>query len=421
MNIAYLYVIPVVALTYLGIKSIVEFSQVSSTILMLLFSACISLVIYFFHTYSKKNTKVSINVFDIIYLITLIMNTISWMVYSKLESCEPYIIAIWLIFFIYLIIRLNISKSLIVKNCMTFLVMVGTISSILFVWQIYHSKMYNTTIEFNPNYGALYLALFLPLCYGLYKSYKSLMSRILIILSSLLIILALAISFCRTSWFGVGISIAIMFIIINRILLESFIKRIKLFFIISVVFTFGVVCYIAMHVYMIKPMSFIGRIFAYHIAINVILKNPVYGVGFGNCTYSHVWWQTQIECCKNATVPFKMASSRMVHSFNDYLETFIENGFLFSIFHIIFWLFLLKIIIDEILYCWYMFGREKNYNIKCVDDSCLIKNMPKQSNAYLRLGLTFFGFVFLVNGSVLSPVAYYSYIFCIQYMYCFTP
>ena len=96
--------------------------------------------------------------------------------------------------------------------------------------------------------------------------------------------------------------------------------------------------------YKLKPMSASGRVLIWKVSAEMVKKNPISGVGFGNFANQYNLYQADYFASGKGSVINKMTAGQVRHAYNWYLETAAEFGsFGLIVFGIFWWLILMEI------------------------------------------------------------------------------
>ena len=99
---------------------------------------------------------------------------------------------------------------------------------------------------------------------------------------------------------------------------------------------------IGLQLYKFKPQSVDGRLFIWKVSKQMVLENPIFGIGFGqfDCFYNK--YEAQWFCKNNGTLYEKSHADNIEYTYNELYQILIEEGIIGLILFSIFIFFVLK-------------------------------------------------------------------------------
>jgi len=182
-------------------------------------------------------------------------------------------------------------------------------------------------VFFNVNHFAMFLATVLPLSLGLLWEEEKPYARILSGAASGLILTAVALSRCRTSYTGLIFALGLMLFVhyprfvrrLGRPGAGAVTRAVLAVGTVAVLVTAGLGL-------SFKQMSATGRLLIWEVASRMALDRPLGGVGFSNFPAFYNLAQGRFFAAGKGTAPERLSAAPGLYAFNDYLETAVELG-----------------------------------------------------------------------------------------------
>lgn len=182
-------------------------------------------------------------------------------------------------------------------------------------------------VFFNVNHFAMFLATVLPLSLGLLWDEEKPYARILSVAASGLILTAIALSRCRTSYTGLILALGLMLFVHHPRLVRrpgrpgagAAARAVLAVGTVAVLVTAGLGL-------SFKQLSATGRLLIWRVASRMVLDRPLGGVGFSNFPAFYNLAQGHFFAAGKGTAPERLSAAPGLYAFNDYLETAVELG-----------------------------------------------------------------------------------------------
>lgn len=182
-------------------------------------------------------------------------------------------------------------------------------------------------VFFNVNHFAMFLATVLPLSLGLLWEEEKPFARILSGTASGLILTAVALSRCRTSYTGLILALGLMLFVHHPRLVRRLGRPGPGVATRAVLAVGTVAVLVAAGLGLsFKQMSAAGRLFIWRVASQMVLDRPLGGVGFSNFPAFYNLAQGRFFAAGKGTAPERLSAAPGLYAFNDYLETAVELG-----------------------------------------------------------------------------------------------
>lgn len=298
----------------------------------------VNILILFYSYHTLKNNSIELTIIDLTLLLIILQIGTSYAI--GFENNYKTDTRFWMYLccgLIYMFIRLSNKSNIdLIRFLSTGLIIVGIVQLLWGVLQLIHfiptiSSYYRITGSFfNPGPYSNFISIILP--FALNNLYSVKPGKIIFILSSVFMGLAILIipsTNARISW--IACVTAIIYVLFSRSKVLSLLKQVittNWHRIIVGVFLSFVLIVIGILLYNYKAPSADGRIFIWQRCIEIILKNPITGVGLGN--FQNTYNQQQIEFSKLSDgydLNLNLLQDGK-YAFNDYLQTCIEHGLL---------------------------------------------------------------------------------------------
>ena len=193
-------------------------------------------------------------------------------------------------------------------------------------------------VFFNVNHFAMFLATVLPLSLGLLWEEEKPYARILSVAASGLILTAIALSRCRTSYTGLILALGLMLFVHHPRLVRrpgrsgagAAARAVLAVGTVAVLVTAGLGL-------SFKQLSATGRLLIWRVASRMVLDRPLGGVGFSNFPAFYNLAQGRFFAAGKGTAPERLSAAPGLYAFNDYLETAVELGIIGLIAFGFFW------------------------------------------------------------------------------------
>lgn len=301
--------------------------------------------IFFLYCLTERIEDVEISPVDGVYGAVIAVTTLSHLFLSKEGTQVDRFYIVFATFVLYLLIRFSYKRYLYDNQTLFLLFAVG-ISGIegsygLIQWL---SNVQMKGHFYNQNYFAMYTAMHVPLAFALvWSSEYKLPQKICIALVSGLLLLCVSLSKCRTVYVGLILTLLIMFFVHYGPSIRWKNLRISKYSI----HIYGILCgislvLIAPMIFLLKPLSTIGRILVWKVSLQMFLDFPLTGVGFGNVSSLYNIYQGQFFQQGLGSALERMSASNNFEIFNGYLESFVEFGVVGIIVFIVFWMMIMR-------------------------------------------------------------------------------
>lgn len=255
----------------------------------------ITLIFYIKRGSRYKNIFKSIFIFNIVAVISLIINSV-WLSgmeflisFSYLLRLDAYFSLLFLGLFGFNKLQVKILKKMFLISSLS-VVIFGFVQFVFYNnlrnlyylgWDEHLYRMFSTFLD--PNFAGLYLALLLIFLTGQFMGYKPNRKYLYpyLVLSGLTLI-ALILTYSRTAIVSFALAISIMMIYLNKI---------KIFVIFITILLFGVFYFSNLSVEGMNPFriaSSEARLESMREATQIILQSPIYGIGFNAYRYAQL-------------------------------------------------------------------------------------------------------------------------------------
>jgi len=258
---------------------------------------------------------------------------------------------------------LKVGRSFRCVQCIQWLsfiiVAVGFVNALIGLVQFFCGKDVVGTFGVESFFGC-FLAVNVPIAFGLglevWRKRKSsvrysvfgiqFFSCVLCVswLSVLVMIFVVVLTKSRTALIGLGVVLPTILYFYHRGTKTRRIKskislRLGVF---ALLFLLAIPC--VHYLYELKPVSAVGRTLIWRVSADMVLKNPVSGVGYGNFANVYNFYQGEFFANGGGTEMQKVSASTIRHAYNWYLETAAEFGFFgLVVFGIFWWLVLMEV------------------------------------------------------------------------------
>lgn len=303
------------------------------------------LSIAFYLVFKKKSITITLSLLDILILIFLAYNFLRLLTTDYSSIQDDYFV--WLVFltilyfvwkyFITFDVNDKLNKSAIIL--FTVFLLSGLLQAFYGIMQLYGISPGIVGNQFkvigtlgNPDYFAGYLVSVAPCALGIFllSKNKKIFTEFFIIIaliSFLGCIFILPSTLSRSAWLACSAGIA--FILWQK---YNFTEKVKIIFntkikMVSVVvmsFIFSLV--IIAGLYQIKPKSAFGRILLWKVSLNMIVENPIVGVGFNKFDVAYNNYQADYFAKGNGSNTEKLLADNVRHAHNEYLQIGAEIG-----------------------------------------------------------------------------------------------
>jgi O-antigen ligase len=265
---------------------------------------------------------------DAAFAAAVVISLVSFLVSAKQPSnvFQPFLLFTG--FLLYLLVRVARRRSLhpCRRTIVRLIVCAAVIAAVQGLVQS-ASGLEMKGIFFNVNHFAMFLAAVLPLSLGLLWEEEKFVSRILWASVSGLIVAAVALSRCRTSYTASILVLALMLFVHRprpsrrpgRPGGRAAARAVLVIGAAAVLVAAGLGL-------SFKQMSATGRLLIWNVSSRMVLDRPLAGVGFSNFPAFYNLAQGRFFAGGLGTVTERLSAAPGLYAFNDYLETAVELG-----------------------------------------------------------------------------------------------
>lgn len=277
---------------------------------------------------------------DIFYFFSVIVSVLSFLIKTQEIRQFQQIYVLFFCFLFYIAIRIAYSSS-VHRKALFFASCLITISVCEAVRGLFYYFCFgDIKVGFvNVNYFGMYIAIHVPLVLGcLWEVNNKLALKFFLSFVLGILLLTVFLTYCRTTYVALIFTLPIL-------IYARYSQEIKRTFFATYKYLIPIICIslaiilpiFVKLIYLLKPMSFVGRILIWRVSLKMFLNNLLFGIGFQNFSYLYSHYQNSFFQMGSCNPIQRMASSYTIHAFNDYLETITELGIFGSVIFVVLW------------------------------------------------------------------------------------
>jgi O-antigen polymerase len=330
-----LLVLPIFYLSYFSFKESFVYKSLFFYYL-LIFVTCILLIYPLLLKSLGKEVKVNLSFSTVI---SFLLIGLPFIIHEITGQAEWYFLFYFVtVFILFFVLTININNNFITKEKINLLIIgFAFCESTICILQnceiIQSGNIFQVTgTDRNPNITAMFLVMALPIAFQKLIQSKKTGQLIFRMLFYLIIVFAISILKSRTAYVG-AFTVTIAYIFYYLTQAKNITKYLGYLVIILLVI---VGLFLVPKMYEFKKNSADGRQFIWKVSMKMIAEKPLAGYGYGMVQGAYNIAQADYFKNNKTTTIEKQNATYVTNIFNDYLEMFVQGGFLGGILYILF-------------------------------------------------------------------------------------